>query len=227
MTDTRISKIQVRRGNMTDLPILSEGELGYALDARRIFIGNSTHTVGTGDGNETSFIVPTSSAYPLANVYSPRFYLDGNEVGANDYTVTSTTVTFNTAPAANIAITMRWNSELVVRNNLITPPTIELGANQAAGTGTGFSFSTTAHNTLFMNYSVKLGAGTGYRVGNLRIVVDSSAGTYYIDDQYNNLTSSMGLTFAGNITNNVFELTYENTESSTATVYYTFELWKM
>ncbi len=227
MTDTRISKIQVRRGNMADLPILSEGELGYALDSRRIFIGNSTHAVGTGDGNETSFTVPSSTTYPLTSLYNPRFYLDGNEVGANDYTVAGTTVTFNTAPAANIAITMRWNSELVVRNNLVTPPTLELGASQAAGSNTGFSFDTTNHNTLFMNYSVKLGSGTGFRIGNLRIVVDSVAGTYYIDDQYNTLTSNMGLTFDGSISNGVFTLTYENTETSTATVYYTFELWKM
>ena len=227
MTDTRISKIQMRRGNMSDLPILSEGEIGYALDTRRLFIGNSTYAVGTGDGNETTFTIPTSTTYPLTSLYNPRFYLDGNEVGASDYTVSATTVTFATAPGANLAITMRWNSELVVRNNIVTPPTLELGANQAAGTSTGFSFDTANHDTLFLNYSIKLGAGTGFRIGNLRIVVDNSAGTYYIDDQCNTLTSNMGITFDGSIANNVFTLTYENTENSTATLYYTFELWKM
>jgi hypothetical protein len=72
-----------------------------------------------------------------------------------------------------------------------------------------------------------LGAGLGVRAGSLRIVVDETAGTYYIDDQYNTLTSTMDITFDGSVTNNVFELTYQNNETSTATVYYTFELWKM
>lgn len=227
MADTRISKIQIRRGNLSDLPILSEGELGYALDVQRIFIGNSTQTIATGDGTETTFTIPTSSAYPLTSVYNPRFYIDGTEVNATDYTVASTSITFATPPAANEVITMRWNSELVIQNNIKTPPTMELAASAAAGTSTGFSFNTTLYDTVFMNYSIKLGAGLGVRAGSLRIVVDETAGTYYIDDQYNTLTSTMDITFDGSITNNVFELTYQNNESSTATVYYTFELWKM
>lgn len=227
MADTRISKIQVRRGNIADLPILSEGELGYALDVRRIFIGNSTYAVGTGDGNETSFTIPTSAEYPLTSLYNPRFYIDGNEVSATDYTVAGTTISFTTAPAANEAITMRFNSELVVRNNVTAPDTFELAASAAAGTNTGFRFDTTIYNTVFIKYSIKLGAGLGFRIGELRIVIDESAGTYYIDDQFNTLTNTIGVTFDGDITNNVFNLTYENTETSTATFYYTFELWKM
>lgn len=227
MADTRISKIQVRRGNIADLPVLSEGELGYALDVKRIFIGNSTYAVGTGDGNETSFTIPTSAEYPLTSLYNPRFYIDGTEVSATDYTVTSTTITFTTAPAANEAITMRFNSELVVRNNIINPATFELAASAAAGTNTGFRFDTALYNTLFMKYSINLGGGQAFRAGEIRVIIDAAAGTYEIDNQYNVLTNTVDINFDGDITNNVFNLTYENNETSTATFFYTFELWKM
>ena len=41
MADTIIAKIQVRRGELDDLPVLDEGEFGYAVDYRRLFIGNT------------------------------------------------------------------------------------------------------------------------------------------------------------------------------------------
>jgi hypothetical protein len=40
MSITQISKIQVRTGNYSDLPVLSSGEFGYATDQERLFIGN-------------------------------------------------------------------------------------------------------------------------------------------------------------------------------------------
>jgi len=49
----------------------------------------------------------------------------------------------------------------------------------------------------------------------------------YIDDQYNTLTANVDVTFAGNINGSDFSLTYTNNETSTATLYYTFKLWKM
>ena len=39
---TRVSKIRVRQGNFADLPVLDPGEIGYAKDSRRLFIGNDT-----------------------------------------------------------------------------------------------------------------------------------------------------------------------------------------
>ena len=50
MATTRTSKIRVRQGNFADLPVLDPGELGYAKDSRRLFIGNDTVNVGTGNG---------------------------------------------------------------------------------------------------------------------------------------------------------------------------------
>ena len=64
MADTRISKIKVRQGNFSDLPMLDPGELGYAKDQRRLFIGNDTVSVGTGNGVLTQFTVPIALSQP-------------------------------------------------------------------------------------------------------------------------------------------------------------------
>lgn len=46
MSIVQISKIQVRSGNLEDLPQLSVGEFGWATDAKRLFIGNDPNTIG-------------------------------------------------------------------------------------------------------------------------------------------------------------------------------------
>ena len=64
MATTRTSKIKVRQGDFSDLPMLDPGELGYAKDQRRLFIGNDTASVGTGNGVLTSFTIPLSLSKP-------------------------------------------------------------------------------------------------------------------------------------------------------------------
>ena len=46
MASTQISRIQVRRGLQENLPNLAAGELGWAVDSRRLFIGNGPTTEG-------------------------------------------------------------------------------------------------------------------------------------------------------------------------------------
>lgn len=52
MAITQTSKIQIRTGNLSDLPQLAVGELAYATDANRLFIGNDS---------TSSFLVPTNT----------------------------------------------------------------------------------------------------------------------------------------------------------------------
>ncbi len=53
MAIIQISKIQHRTGNIDDLPQLSVGELGWATDAKRLFIGNDPNVLGpTPDNTE-------------------------------------------------------------------------------------------------------------------------------------------------------------------------------
>ena len=228
MADTRISKIQIRRGNIADLPILAPGEFGYATDTQRLFLGNEEYTVGTGNAAQTVFQVPTGVDYPLtsSNITNPALYLDNTLINAASYTVAGTTITFSSPPAAG-TITMKFNSELATVNDTVRPGNLQLAASASAGTATGFGFDTSIYDTAFIDYSIKLSGGTGYRIGQLRLLIDSSAGTVYIDDQYNTLTANVDVTFAGNINGSDFSLTYTNNETSTATLYYTFKFWKM
>lgn len=46
MAIVQISKIQVKTGNIADLPQLSPGEFGYATDSKQLFIGNDPNVVG-------------------------------------------------------------------------------------------------------------------------------------------------------------------------------------
>jgi|TARA_B110000977_G_scaffold199015_1_gene285245 hypothetical protein len=228
MADTRISKIQIRRGTIADLPILSPGEFGYATDTQRLFLGNEEYTVGTGNAAQTVFQVPTGVDYPLtsSNITNPALYLDSTLINAASYTVAGTTITFGSPPAAG-TITMKFNSELATVNDTVRPGNLQLAASASAGTATGFGFDTSIYDTAFVDYSIKLSGGTGYRIGQLRLLIDSTAGTVYIDDQYNTLTANVDVTFAGNISGSDFSLTYTNNETATATLYYTFKLWKM
>jgi hypothetical protein len=41
MAIIQISKIQTRSGNLVDLPQLDEGEMGFASDQKRLFIGKT------------------------------------------------------------------------------------------------------------------------------------------------------------------------------------------
>ena len=39
MTNTIIAKQRIRRGNLQDMPVLSPGEFGLAIDEQRLFLG--------------------------------------------------------------------------------------------------------------------------------------------------------------------------------------------
>ena len=90
MAETRISKIRHRQGNFSDLPVLDPGELGYAKDVRRLFIGNDTVSVGTGNGVLTSFTVPLALSKPC----NRKVFVDGVEENAANYSISGTTATY-------------------------------------------------------------------------------------------------------------------------------------
>jgi len=226
MADTRISKLKVRRGQLTDMPVLEEGELGYATDAYRLFIGNSTFTVGTGDDTTTVFVLPLDTDNPATNLYNPTVYVDGVLVNPSTYTIVSTTLTFDTAPVLNSVITIRWNSEIILKTNVAEPSSLTLDASSAAGTNTGLAFDKRIYDTAFIEYSLKLSDNSAYRVGNLRILVDPLTDNVVVDDQFN-ITSTINFVFDASVTGNILNLTYENTETLPVIFKFTYKLWKM
>lgn len=229
MAETRITKLLVRRGDIADLPLLDDGELGYATDEQRLFIGNTLLSVGTGDGSTTVFDIPVNNQYPVSDtdIAKPVFYVDGTENGGATLINHDTQVQFSVAPTNGLAITMKSNSELAMINRGEKPGSLSLAASSPAGTSTGFTVNTSVYDCVMMDYSIKVGSGTAMRVGQLRIAIDNVNNTLVLDDQHNTLTNAVDITFSGTVANDVLTLTYESNETETATFKYTFKLWKM
>jgi len=40
-----VNRIQIKRGNLSDIPILSVGEFGFATDVEQVYIGTSSSNI--------------------------------------------------------------------------------------------------------------------------------------------------------------------------------------
>ena len=114
MATTKISRILFRRGNMIALPLLNEGEPGYATDKQRLFIGKPLQT----------FTVPS----PVVLIYNLDARVARSTVKLNvngtsktpgtDYTILGTTLTFASGVlTAGDIIKVGFNSEIDVEQN--------------------------------------------------------------------------------------------------------------
>lgn len=216
MADTRTSKIKVRQGNFADLPVLDPGELGYAKDQRRLFIGNDTVSIGTGNGVLTQFTVPLA----LSNPVITTVFVAGTAVNAADYSLLGTTLTFASAPTG--AITVSFNSEIEIVSDVTLPSAIELAANGATA-DTGFSVDTTLYNIAVIDYTLE--STNGVRVGRIRMATDTSASTVTIDDSYTE-TAVVNVVFNADIaTANTMKLQYSDADNLISKFKYTYQLW--
>jgi hypothetical protein len=151
---TVISKILVRQGALSDLPILSAGELGYATDRQRLFIGNPaisrTITSVTESVTDTGseYITTVNHGIDLDNLYSLesnkgyRFYLykEADADKENPYDITDfcstdpntklTTITIPISDPSSIEVDvddivdLYYNTEITTTN--YNPREIEL-----------------------------------------------------------------------------------------------------
>ena len=216
MATTRISKIRHRQGNFADLPVLDPGELGYAKDSRRLFIGNDTVNVGTGNGVLVDFTIPLALSKPNITTVS----VAGSAVNASTYTISGTTLTFASAPTG--AITVGFNSEVDIINDVTHPSIISLSANGSTA-DTGFQIDTTLYNIAVMDYTLE--NNNGVRVGQLRFATDTSASTSTIADNYTE-TAAVGITFNVDIaTADTMKLQYTDADNLIAKFKYTYQLW--
>ena len=217
MADTRISKIKVRQGNFADLPMLGPGEVGYATDNQRLFIGNTTVNVGTGNGVITTFVVPNTIPYPNGVI---AVFDGGTQVNAADYSILGTTLTFATAPTG--AVTVNFNSEISLERHETYPSSIQLPAN-GNNTATGFSIDTTLYNIAIIDYTLE--STNGVRVGQIRLATDTSASTSAIDDNYTE-TATVDVTFTADISvSNTLRLMYTDGANAITKFKYTYQLW--
>ena len=218
MADTRISKIKVRKGNFAALPMLDPGEVGYATDNQRLFIGNTTVNVGTGNGVITTFVVPNTIPYPNGVI---AVFDGGTQVNAADYSILGTTLTFATAPTG--AVTVNFNSEISLERHETYPSSIQLPAN-GNNTATGFSIDTTSYNIVIIDYT--LASANGVRVGQIRMATDNSGlNLAAIDDNYTE-TAAVDITFSADISvANTLRLMYTDGANAITKFKYTYQLW--
>lgn len=84
MAVVQISRIQVRRGLAQDLPQLSSGEFGWAIDERKLYIGNGTTAEGAPQIGNTEILTQYSDVLALFDSYSFRGLEGGFEVLTGD-----------------------------------------------------------------------------------------------------------------------------------------------
>ena len=70
MAITQISRIQHRRGLKSELPQLSAGEIGFAVDTQELFIGNGTLAEGAPEVGNTKIITEDDDILSTANTYT-------------------------------------------------------------------------------------------------------------------------------------------------------------
>jgi len=80
MAITQISKITHRKGLNENLPQLSGAELGWALDARRLYIGNGKITDGAPTIGNTEVLTQYSDILEIASTYTYKGTASGYEV---------------------------------------------------------------------------------------------------------------------------------------------------
>ena len=217
--ETITAKIQVRRGSLEDLPLLAEGEFGYAVDHRRLFIGNIPVTF-IGDGVTTRYTIHDSTILPgqLAVTVEGSTFVPGVSYNAN-----GTDIVFTTAPANDDVIVVSFNTEIKTLNAekafnyerlSLTPTDVD------QDTGLSFYIGPTGNNTASIEYSMKNGDGA-LSVGTMTIITD---GVLAIVNDSGSSTRDNGVSFNTRIENDVLYLTYLNT-SVPANFYYSIKLW--
>ena len=219
--ETIVAKLQVRRGALDDIPILDPGELGYATDVRRLFIGNDPVTF-VGNGSTTRFTIRDSSIIP--SQLSILVDLNLVETGI-EYSADGCDIVFATAPANNATITVGFNTEIKTRNSdhILQYERLDLDSSVTdADTGLDFLIGgPLGNNTASIEYSLKDGSGS-LSVGNMTIVTD---GTVAIVNDSGTSTTNSGISFNTRIVNQRLYLTYNNTSIYPAHFYYSIRLW--
>ena len=217
MADNITAKIQVRRGELEDLPVLDEGEFGYALDYRRLFIGNAPMTF-TADGASNRYTIQGKSIVPG----QVKILLDGNE--AEQYVVYNfedSEIVFAEAPAEGTVITVGFNTELSVVNEKVAKDRIVLSPSVVADTG--ISWSLANYNSASIDYSLKNSNGD-MNIGTIKVITDG------VDTSVIEMGGSIGgsqISFDARIDTeeNKLYVTYENPLPFAANFFYNIQLW--
>lgn len=230
------SKIQVRQGVLADLPMLSPGELGYAKDARRLFIGNDP-IFRSGDGQDVNF----NFGVDLDVVYDGAFEILVNGVPKQrlaDWVSADYVVTFTVAPPAGTNnIELRYNTELLTfepDKTVDAPmPTLLLQRNPSFFSETdaieipAIQYDSLYNDYIDIKYMLKNAAGE-IRKGVISVGIDRDSNNLSVHDNFNtNAFASFDHHFDGTIsTEGVFTLTYQTAFTDEFYFSYILDDWK-
>jgi len=215
-TETKLQ--QQRKGNLADLPILLAGELGYALDAKRLFIGNTVSSLN-GDGSTVGhdFGVDLDEAHGT----SYKIYVDGVET--TNYTTNNFLVTFTVAPPVGTGnIQLYHNSEIFLFEpdvGLDIPGLVGITGPATDANIATISFDVTRYDNVDIRYSLRNAVGH-IRKGVLSIAVNAANNASTISDNYTTDATTVGNlldhAFTGIIDDGIYTLQYTTTDTEIA-----------
>ena len=218
MATTKISRILFRRGDLIDLPLLNEGEPGYATDKQRLFIGNPLQTFTAASPPLLTYTIDARVSRSTVKVLV-------NDVPKNpgiDYTITGLILTFASGIlTAGDTIKVGFNSEIDVEQNEEYTRVFQFNAT-VTDEDSGFLFDSTIFNTCVVDYSIKNASGE-MSIGALRILYDGINPPVFDNDFLE--TAPTGITFSVVKVSDDIILKYSNSLSSTAKFYYNAKLW--
>lgn len=217
MAETIIATLQVRRGELDDLPVLNEGEFGYALDYNRLFIGNAP-AIFTADGETTRFSIYSRSIIPG----QLKVLVDGTEQSPGvDYSLQHTDIVFAEAPTAGQVITVGFNTELAVVNQRASLDSIFIDSN-SVNKDLGISWNLANFNSASIEYSLR-NTNNEMNIGTLKII---TSGTVVSVVDIGGGIGSSQISFDGRIgSDNRLYVTYTNPTNYYANFFYNIELW--
>lgn len=215
MAETIIAKIQVRRGELEDLPVLDEGEFGYALDYNRLFIGN-TPLEFVADGVTTRFTLQTKSIVPGQT----KVLIDDSEQTQHvGYNFEDTDIVFTEAPIGGSVIKVSFNTELSVVNAKASRDRIVLDAQKE--NCDSINWNLLNYNSASIEYSLKNSAGA-MNIGTLKVITNGTAAS--LIDLGGGIGDS-GISFDARIDNGRVYVTYTNTSEFSANLFYSIQFW--
>lgn len=226
MAETIIAKLQVRRGELEDLPALDEGEFGYALDRRRLFIGNEPLKF-TADGITSRYTIQWRSMIPAqvkVSVNRPEVDKPVNyvEVGVQEYYVEDTDVVFRTPPVDGEEFLINYNTEFATVNERAIRDVTELSADRV-NENSAISWSLASYNSASIEYSLKNTATpSAMNIGVLKVITNGED-TSVVD--LGGGVRDSGISFDARIADNRVYITYTNTTNFTANLFYSIQLW--
>jgi len=234
--ETVIAKIQLRRGDFDDLPVLSEAELGYATDYDRLFIGNKPVTF-KGDGVTREFnlrdtsIIPTQIKIAIDDeiIYDTDLMNEGIHASGPGLSpeevnfieeIGGSKILFARAPDNNAVITVSYNSEILINKQPQEKNAVLLDITSDIITETKISWDVLLYNTAKMTYSYK--AGEELVVGEVFFITNGPGPRPTI--KVKNSATDDFITFFGFIRDQQFHIAYIN-NTAPANLFYSLELW--